>query len=105
MSTHTAQTVYDQALGEFIGMLRDFGVDILAWVSRLTDMERLMGLVAFILVLFLLVISKASTRRREPGKARSFASAFTLVVVFSFFAGLVIDARFDASAYVPGNIL
>ena len=99
-----SDSIYGQALADFWKMCVDFGDDVMVWVSRLSDVERLIGLCAFILVLFLLVMAKSTTRRREPGKARSFASAFLLVVAFSFISGFAMDAEYNVSQYVPGNI-
>ncbi|HPF23116.1 MAG TPA: hypothetical protein PK417_06545 [Hyphomonas sp.] len=91
----SSQTVYDKAQTEFGDMVRDLVTGTLHWFGRLSDVERLVGLCAFILVLFMLVLVKATTRTHQPGKARSFVGSFVLVVVFSFLAGLLIDSEFD----------
>ncbi|MEZ5999195.1 hypothetical protein [Hyphomonas sp.] len=81
--------------------IRDFQI----WFERLSDMERLMGLCGFILLLFCLVISKSATRAADPGTSRSFAGSFTLVVVFSFVAGMLIDGPFDPRHFVNEEMI
>ena len=105
MISTAADSVYDHAQAEFVDMVRDLVADALQWFGRLSDIERLVGLCAFILVLFVLVLVKATTRTSRPGKTRSFVSSFVLVVTFSFLAGLLIDSEFDLRRYLPANFL
>jgi len=105
MSTRTGSSFYETTWNEFLDMVRDFVEDTTDWLSGLSDVERLMGLCIFILLLFLLVLANGSSRTREPGKTRSFAGAFTLVVAFSFVAGLLIDSKIDPRQFLPANIL
>ena len=104
MNARAAQTVYDKAEAEFLIMFEDMVGDFLHWFGRLTDLERLLGLCAFILTLFVLVVVKSSSGSSEPGKARSFVGSFTLVVAFSFLVGLLIDSEFDPRHFLPSNI-
>jgi hypothetical protein len=96
----SSKTVYDEAQQEFLDMVRDLVGDVTHWFSRLSDVERLVGLAAFILMLFLLVLVKASTREHVPGKTRNFAGSFVLVVTFSFLVGMLLDTPYD-----PRNFL
>lgn len=89
------QSIYEKAQTQFADMVQDLFGDLLHWFERLTDVERLVALCAFILVLFMLVLVKATTRTSKPGKTRSFVGSFVLVVTFSFLAGLMIDSKFD----------
>ncbi|MCA8897350.1 MAG: hypothetical protein R3C00_01075 [Hyphomonas sp.] len=105
MSTRTGGSFYAKTWDEFLDMMRDFVDDTMYWLSGLSDVERLIGLCIFILLLFLLVLANGSSRTREPGRTRSFAGAFTLVVVFSFVAGLLIDSKIDPGQFLPANFL
>ncbi len=92
----------ERDLGNMISQgTRDFQV----WFERLSDTERLMGLCGFILLLFCLVIAKSATRAAVPGTSRSFAGSFTLVVVFSFMAGMLIDSPFDPRHFVNEDVI
>lgn len=102
MITNAAQDVYGRAQSEFVDLVRDIIADLTHWFGRLSDLERLVGLCAFILVLFLLVLVKATTRESKPGKTRNFVGSFTLVVTFSFLVGLILDSRFDPRHWLPG---
>ena len=95
MFSSATQTVYDKAQTQFADMVRDLFGGLIHWFERLSDIERLVALCAFILVLFMLVLVKATTRTTKPGKTRSFIGSFVLVVTFSFLAGLLIDSKFD----------
>lgn len=99
MFSSASPTVYDKAQTEFVDMVEGLFGGLLHWFERLTDVERLVALCAFILVLFLLVLVKATTRTTKPGKTRSFIGSFVLVVTFSFLAGLLIDSKFDPSQF------
>ena len=101
----SSQTIYEKAEHEFIDMVRDLVDDVVRWFSHLTDVERLIGLAAFILVLFLLVLVKAGSRERTPGKTRSFTAAFILVVTFSFLAGMLLDTPYDPRNLVSGDFI
>jgi len=105
MSKIASNTIYDEAQDKFAALAHDFVRDMTRWVGQLSDMERLLGLVLFILVLFTLVVVKAGTREKKPGKARSFVSAFVLVVTFSFVAGLLIDTRLDPRQFLPSDFM
>ena len=101
MITNAAQDVYDRAQSEFVDLFDNFFADLSHWFGRLSDIERLVGLCAFILVLFLLVLVKATTRESRPGKARSFVGSFTLVVTFSFLVGMILDTPYDPRQWLP----
>ena len=95
MVSRVSDDVYDDAVQRFVDAVQTGVGDLVHWFGRLSDVERLVGLCAFILVLFMLVLVKAKTRTSRPGRTRSFAGSFVLVVVFSFVAGLLIDSKFD----------
>ena len=101
----SSQTVYDEAQQEFIDMVRDLVVDVTHWFSRLSDLERLVGLGAFILMLFLLVVVKAGTREHKPAKSRNFVSSLVLVVTFSFFVGMLLETPFDPRNFVNEDFI
>lgn len=95
MSEHANESVFEEATAEFLVLAREKGEDLMEWVNRLSDVERLIGLGLFIGVLFMLVLVQSARRKRDPGKARSFVGSFVLVVTFSFLVGLLIDSEFD----------
>ena len=103
MSQYASQSIYSAAGRRLLEAVEDAFGDLTDWVVGLTDIQRLVGLCAFILVLFTLLLVQATTRTRRPGKTRSFLGSFVLVVVFSFLAGLLIDSRFDLHALLPAN--
>ena len=105
MSNYGVPDAYEDAVEAFEGLTRDATHDALVWFSRLTDVERLMGLCGFILLLFVLVLVKATSRTAQPGHGRSFLSAFVLVVSFSFMSGLLIDSDLDWQRYLPSNFV
>ena len=105
MITEVAHTVYDKAEQRFVDMVQTSVADLEHWFGRLSDIERLVGLCAFILVLFILVLVKATTRTSKPGKTRNFVGSFVLVVAFSFLAGMLIDSKFDPRQFLPGNFV
>ena len=96
---------YEQVERELGHAVEDATRDFQIWFERLSDMERLMGLCGFILLLFCLIISKSATRSAAPGNGRSFAGSFTLVVVFSFVAGMLIDSPFDPRHFVNEDFI
>ena len=98
---NTYETVERELAHAVEGATRDFQI----WYERLSDVERLMGLCGFILLLFCLVISKSATRTADPGTARSSVGSFTLVVVFSFVAGMLIDSPFDPRHFVNADLI
>ncbi len=98
-------SIFDEAERNFSALTRDFARDMTHWFAQLSDLDRLLGLVLFILVLFVLVVVKSGTREQKPGKARSFVSAFVLVVTFSFVAGLLIDTRLDPRQFLPSDFM
>ncbi|MCA8899897.1 MAG: hypothetical protein KDA53_01465 [Hyphomonas sp.] len=100
MSTRTGSSFYDDMWDEFLVVAKDFVDDVVDWMQGLSDLEQLMGLCIFILILFLLTLSNSANRDKDPGRARSFVGAFMLVVTFSFVAGLMIDTPYD-----PRNFL
>ncbi len=95
MSRRTDGSAMDAAWHEFTVLWADFQRDATDWLAVRSDLERLMGLCIFILLLFLLMVARGRSRERKPGPGRSFAGAVTLVMVFSFCAGWLIDSRFD----------
>lgn len=101
----SSQTIYDEAQKEFIDMVRDLVGDVTHWFSRLSDLERLVGVAAFILILFLLVLVKSSTRERVPGKTRSFAGSFVLVITFSFLVGMLLDTPYDPRNFLTEDFI
>lgn len=101
----SSQTVYEKAEREFIDMVRDLVGDITHWFGRLSDVERLIGLGAFILMLFLLVLVKAGSRERKPGKTRNFTGSFILVVTFSFLVGMLLDTPYDPRNFVNEDFI
>ncbi|WP_321490955.1 hypothetical protein [uncultured Hyphomonas sp.] len=96
---------YETVEREFGHVVEDATRDFQVWYERLSDVERLMGLCGFILLLFFLVLSKSATRAADPGTGRSFAGSFTLVVVFSFVAGMLIDSPFDPRHFVNADMI
>ncbi|MCA8890930.1 MAG: hypothetical protein KDA56_03725 [Hyphomonas sp.] len=96
---------YETVEREFGRAMADATRDLQVWFERLSDMERLMGLCGFILLLFFLILAKAATRSADPGNGRSFIGSFTLVVVFSFVAGMLIDSPFDPRHFVNEDFI
>ena len=105
MISGSTRSVYDTARQEVVYLADDVVRDTQLWFERLSDFERLMGLCGFILVLFFLVLTKAATRSADPSSSRSFVGSFTLVVVFSFLVGYVIDGGVDLEPYIPRRFL
>ncbi len=101
----SSQSIFDEAQSEFIDLVRDLVHDLTQWFSRLSDLERLVGLAAFILMLFLLVIVKASTRERKPAKSRNLASSLVLVVTFSFVVGMLLETPFDPRNFLTEDFI
>ena len=104
MFNDVAESVFGKAQQEFAVLFQDTLHDLLHWFGRLSDIERLVGLCAFILVLFTLVLVKASTRTSRPGKTRNFLGALVLVVAFSFVAGLLFDSQYDPRRLLPASV-
>jgi hypothetical protein len=96
---------YETVEREFGRAMADTTRDLQVWFERLSDMERLMGLCGFILLLFFLILTKSATRSADPGNGRSFIGSFTLVVVFSFVAGMLIDSPFDPRHFVNEDFI
>ncbi len=100
-----SQTVFEDAKREFIDLVRDLVGDLMQWFSRLSDLERLVGVAAFILILFLLVIVKAGARDKKPASGRSFLSSLVLVVTFCFVMGLLLDTPFDPRNFLDEDFI
>ena len=105
MRMASVPNTYETLERDIGNLIDDASRDAQIWFERLSDMERLMGLCGFILILFCLVISKSATRAADPGTSRSFAGSFTLVVVFSFLAGMLIDSPFDPRNFVNEDFI
>lgn len=105
MISASTQNVYDTARHEVGYLVNDMIRDLQVWFDRLSDVERLVGLCGFILVLFFLVLTKAATRSADPGSGRSFVGSFVLVVTFSFLTGYAIDGGLDLEAFIPRRFL
>ena len=100
-----SQTIFDEAKLEFFDLVRDLVGDLTHWFSRLSDLERLVGLAAFILMLFLLVVVKAGTREHKPAKSRNFVSSLVLVVVFGFFVVMLLETPFDPRNFLNEDVI
>jgi hypothetical protein len=105
MSKTASNTIYDEAQEKLAALAHDFMRDMTRWFGQLSDLERLLGLCVFILVLFVLVVVKAGRREHAPGKARSFVSSFVLVVTFSFVVGLLLDTSYDPRRFLPADFM
>jgi hypothetical protein len=105
MSKTASNTIYDEAQEKLVALAHDFMRDMTRWFGQLSDLERLLGLCVFILILFVLVVVKAGRREHAPGKARSFVSSFVLVVTFSFVVGLLLDTPYDPRGFLPADFM
>lgn len=105
MRMASVPNTYETLERDIGNLIEDALRDAQIWFERLSDVERLMGLCGFILLLFCLVISKSATRSADPSASRSFAGSFTLVVVFSFVAGMLIDSPFDPRHFVNEDMI
>ena len=100
-----ARSVYDTAQMKLVDLSEDVFGDLLRWFERLSDMERLIGLCAFIMGLFVMIVAKSASGSGGPGNTRGFLGAFTLVVAFSFLTGMVIDSRFDPRRFLADDFM
>ena len=74
--------------------------DVMFWIQRLSDGEKIVGMIVFALLLLLLIVSKSGRRRDKVSHGRQFSGAFLLVVFFSFGAGWILEAGPGSYAYL-----
>lgn len=67
---------------------------IIVWASRLSDVEKLLGLCLAILVLFMLIVRPSNKRKRDRSESIQFIFAMTLVIGAGLSVGWFFDPGF-----------
>lgn len=94
---------YKAAFEQFMIEVRFYLGEVQAWLMNLSDGEKILGLCAFVLVLMLIIVSKAR-RNEDPGSnGRQFSGALVLVMIFAFGAGWTIDSGTGSLAHLFGR--
>ena len=83
-----SQTIFDEAKLEFFDLVRDLVGDLTHWFSRLSDLERLVGLAAFILMLFLTAATGLALAGLRATPAMGIMLCLHLGVVAALFLSL-----------------
>lgn len=82
---------YQTAWDSFVIDVRAFADDAYAYISTMSDQEKIAGLSVFIIVLVVMIFSSSVKKNSNPGSGRQFTGALFLVVIFAFGAGWSVD--------------
>ncbi len=94
---------YQAVFEQFMIEVRFYLGEVQGWLLSLSDGEKILGLCAFVLVLMLIIVSKAR-RNEDPGSnGRQFSGALVLVLIFAFGAGWTLDAGDGSFAHLFGR--
>ena len=93
-------SVYKPIWDRFVLEANNAYDELIYWVQRLSDGEKIVGMILFALLLLLLIVSKSGRRNHQASDGRQFSGAFLLVVLFSFGAGWMLESGPGGYAYL-----
>lgn len=95
-----SENVYKPIWDRFVLEANNAYEELIFWIQRLSDGEKIVGMILFVLILLLLIITRSGRRQRDVSRGRQFSGAFLLVVFFSFGAGWILESGPGSYAYL-----
>lgn len=93
-------SIYKAIWDRFVLETQDVYDSLMLWIQRMSDGEKIAGMILFALILMLLIVSKSGKRKKRVSHGRQFSGAFLLVVFFSFGAGWILESGPGSFAYL-----
>lgn len=94
---------YEAAWNQFVIELRSFASEAYHVIMNLSTGEKVLGMVAFIMVLMLMIVMTARKKGDPGSNSRQFTGALLLVVLFAFGAGWTLDGGAGSLSHIFGR--
>lgn len=98
------KTDWDHFLYDFHRDMKHFSHDIHDWLHHLSTGEAIIGLCLFTLVLLFIMIRRPQGYKQGGGMTRQFVLALTVVVLFGFGTGYLMDGWAVIVDHLPGKL-
>ncbi len=95
---------WDRFLYDFHRDIKHFSRDIQDWMHNLSTGEAMIGLCLFTLVLLFIMIRRPQGYKQGGGMTRQFVLAMTVVVLFGFGAGYLMEGWGVIMDLIPGDL-